>query len=150
MKKQVIMRSIIGIPIGVTISYLITIIISIILGEGTYSAVVPILAEKFGSEISAVVFQTVLSALLGAVFAASSVIWEIEQWSIAKQTAIYFSITAATMLPIAYFTQWMENSLMGFVIYFLMFSFIFVIVWFIQYAIFKHKIKKISIKVKSL
>ncbi len=47
-----------------------------------------------GSEINAVILQTVLSGMIGTVFSASSVIWEIEYWSITKQTTIYFFITS--------------------------------------------------------
>ena len=35
----------------------------------------------------------------------ASVIWEIDSWSLAKQSGIYFSIACVTMLPIAYITN---------------------------------------------
>ena len=58
-----------------------------------------------GNEINAVMLQAVLSGLLGTGFAASSVIWEIDTWSMVKQTGIYFSIISAVMLLNAAFTQ---------------------------------------------
>ena len=100
----------------------VSIIISISLGQGAYSPYTPELAKVMGSEINAVIFQTVLSGLLGATFAVSSLIWEMDKWSIAKQTAIYFLITSLVMMPIAYFANWMEHSFVGFLIYFGIFT----------------------------
>jgi predicted MFS family arabinose efflux permease len=109
---------------------------------------VPSLIDTMGSEISAVVLQTVLCGLLGSVFAASSVIWEMDDWSIAKQTGIYFLILTVVMMPIAYFTNWMEHSIIGFIIYFGIFVGIFIVVWLVQYLIWKKKVNKLNTKYK--
>ncbi len=147
MRKQAFLRGLLGFPLGIAIDYLITIIISLGWGQGRYSPCVPSLIETMGSEIGAVVLQAGLSGLLGASFAAASVIWEIETWSIARQTGIYFFITSLTMLPIAYFTEWMEHTVIGFLFYFGIFVAIFVVVWIIQYWFWKQKIKKINTKI---
>ena len=142
MKKQIILRSILGFPIGITIGYLITVFISLKWGNGYYISCVPKLISIMGNEINAVILQTILCGLLGIGFAASSIIWKIENWSIVKQTAIYFSIVSLIMLPIAYFTYWMEHSISGFLQYFGIFVLIFIIVWIIQFSIGKRNIKK--------
>lgn len=147
MKKQVILRGLIGVPIGITIGYLITIFISLALGKGYYSPCVPALTQQIGNEIGAVIVQTMLCAVLGAVFGSASVIWEMDTWSILKQTGVYFSMIALTMLPIAYATHWMEHTIGGFLLYFGIFVTIFIVVWMIQYAIWKYRVKKIAEKV---
>ena len=116
--------------------------------RGDYSPCVPELVEAMGSEIYAVILQTILCGLLGSSFAASSVIWEIDHWSILKQSAIYFLIASAVMMPVAYLTNWMDHSLIGFAGYFGVFFVIFIAVWVIQYAIWKNKIKKMNAKLK--
>ncbi len=146
MKKQAFLRGLLGFPLGIALGYVITIIISLIWANGYYSACVPVLVEQMGSEIAAVILQAVLCGLLGAGFAAASIIWEIENWSIAKQTGIYFLITACLMLPIAYFTNWMEHSFIGFLSYFGIFVGIFVATWVTQYILWKKKIKKLNEK----
>lgn len=146
MMKKILLRGSLGMLIGVSIGYLITIVLSLCWGHGYYSACVPQLIDIMGSEISAVILQTVLCALLGAAFAASSVIWEIESWSIFKQSGLYFLITSVVMMPIAYLLYWMEHSIIGFVKYFGIFTFIFIIVWLIQYLMMKINIKKINEK----
>ncbi len=148
MKKQVIMRGLLGLPLGIAIGYIITIIVSLGWGQGYYSPCEPSLVNTVGSEIGAVVLQTLLCALLGAGFAAASVIWEMETWGIAKQTGIYFLITSIIMLPIAYFAQWMEHSIKGFFIYFGIFCALFIVAWLVQYFFWKRKIKSINAKIE--
>ncbi len=147
MKKQVILRALLGFPIGIAIGYIITIIISLIFAQGYYSPCVPDLVETMGSEIGAVILQSILCGLLGSSFAATSVIWEIDKLSIAKQTGVYFLINSVVMMPIAYFTNWMEHSLVGFIMYFSIFIAIFFVVWIVQYFIWKDKIRKMNLKI---
>lgn len=144
MKKKIFLRSLSGFPLGVTIGYFITIIISFIWAGGYYSPCVPELVDVMGNEINAVMLQAVLCGVLGMGFGGSSVIWEIEEWGIAKQTGIYFLIVALVMMPIAYVTFWMEHSMKGALSYFGIFAVIFVIVWIIQYTIVRHTINKMN------
>ena len=148
MKKKVFFRSLLGFHLGISIGYIISIIISICFGQGYYSPCAPGIIDATGSEINAVILQTILSGLVGSAFAGSSVIWEMDNWSIAKQTSIYFLITSIVMMPIAYLMNWMDHSIMGFVSYFGIFIIIFIIIWVIQYFILKSKIKKINSKLK--
>lgn len=144
MKKQAFFRGLIGVPIGITIGYLITIFISLGWGNGYYSPCVPSLEEQMGSEINAVILQTVLCGILGAVFGAISIIWELDSWSIVKQTGIYFLIGSISMMPIAYINHWMEHSIGGFLSYFWIFIVIFIVAWIIQYIVWRQRIKKIN------
>lgn len=144
MKKKIILRMGLGFPIGITIGYFITILISLCWADGYYAPCVPELISIMGNEINAVILQAFLCGILGMGFAASSVIWEIEHWSIVKQTGIYFLIVSVIMMPIAYFTYWMEHSLAGFLSYFGIFALIFVIIWMIQFFVGKHNVKKMN------
>lgn len=146
MKKKIIMRSLLGFPIGIAIGYFITILISLVWADGSYSPCVPELISVMGNEINAVILQMILCGILGTGFAASSVIWEIDNWSIVKQTGIYFSIISLIMLPIAYSAYWMEHSAAGFLIYFGIFVFIFAIIWITQFFIGRHNVRKMNEK----
>jgi hypothetical protein len=148
MKKKAVLRGLLGFPLGVAIGYTITIIMSLIIGKGSYFPTASELIYEFGREINAVIIQAILCGILGTSFAASSVIWEMEHWSIAQQTGIYFLLISIVMLPIAYFAHWMERSVMGFILYFAIFVAIFIVMWLIQYAIWKNKVKRIDREVK--
>ena len=150
MKKKLLLRGLFGFPVGIAISYVITIIVSAIVGKGIYLAVTPQLVSALGNELNAVILQAVLSGLLGAGFAMASVIWELDHWSIAKQSGVYFVVIAVILLPISYVTHWMEHSVAGFLTYFAIFISIFLITWMIQYFIWKKKVKKINESVKNI
>ena len=121
MKKELFFRVFVGILGGVVISYFITIGISLVIADGNYYPCVPTLVDRFGTQIAAVVVQTILSAVLGAGFALSSFIWQQDNWSLLKQTGIYFLVVTVLMMSIAYFLEWMEHSIFGFIRYFAIF-----------------------------
>lgn len=146
MKKKIIKRSLLGFPLGITMGCLITILISLGWANGYYSPCVPELIEIMGNEINAVILQTILCGILGTGFAAGLVIWEMDNWSIVKQTGIYFSIISVIMLPIAYFAYWMEHTVAGFLSYFGIFALIFIVIWIIQFGTGRYNVRKMNEK----
>lgn len=148
MKKKLIGHGLLGFPLGITIGFVITIIVSVCIGDGSFYPVTPELLNAMDNELSAVVLQTMLCGIMGSGFAMASVIWEIDSWSIAKQTGIYFAIICAVMLPIAYITGWMQHSVAGVLLYIGIFVAIFIVLWIIQYLGWKSKIKKMNDGIK--
>lgn len=144
MRRKIVVRGLLGIPLGICIGYLITVICSVVNGDGTYYPVAPKLIEYCKTEINAVILQTVLCGVLGFACDASTVIWEMDDWSILKQNVIHFLIISCSMLPIAYFTHWMEHTVKGVSIYFGIFIGIYVISWFVQYLSWKRKIQEMN------
>lgn len=144
MKKKILMRGLFGLPTGIAIGFVITLIISICIGNGSFYPVTPELIDATGNELNAVILQTVLCAIMGAGFAAASIIWELDSWSLAKQSGIYFMIISVIMLPIAYFTNWMKHTALGVLSYVAIFVAIFVVVWLSQYLLWKRKIKQMN------
>ncbi len=144
MKKKMIQRGLLGFPLGIAIGFVITVIISICIGDGFFHPVNPELVNKMGSELNAILIQTGLSGIMGTGFAMASVIWEIDSWSLAKQSGIYFSIACVTMFPIAYITNWMKHNAIGILSYVGIFVAIFVITWLVQYFVWKRKVKRMN------
>ncbi len=145
MKKIIIRRGFLGFPIGIAIGFTVALIISaFVIDDGLFHVASPEIIERMGNELNAVIFQTILSGIVGTGFAMASVIWEIDSWSLAKQSGVYFAIACAVMLPIAYFANWMPHSTAGVLQYVGIFVAIFIIVWLIQYFVWKSKIKKMN------
>lgn len=144
MKKKILTRGLIGFPIGIAIGFVITIIISMCIGKGAFYPVSPELTETMGSELNAVILQTALCGIMGSGFAMASVIWELDSWSLIKQSGIYFLIISLILLPIAYISNWMDHSVAGVISYAGIFFASFVVVWLIQYFVWKSKIKKMN------
>lgn len=146
MKKKILLRGMLGFPLGIAIGYLITIITSLIWAEGYYSPCMPALTDMMGSEIHAVMLQAFLCGILGTGFAAGSVIWELEEWGIIRQTGTYFLLTSIIMMPIAYITHWMEHSLGGVLAYFGVFTVIFLFYWIVLYAAGRRNVRQMNEK----
>lgn len=148
MKKLILLRSINGFFIGIAIGNILSIIFSLIFANGYYSLSLPQFVDKVGTQINAVVIQTVLHGIIGAVFSGASTIWECEKWGLLKQTISYFTICFTVMMPIAYYLEWFNDDLKTIVIFIAMFIFIFLIIWIVIFIYIGIKIKKINKKIK--
>ena len=148
MKKKILMRGLFGLPTGIAIGFVITLIISICIGNVSFYPVTPELIDAAGNELNAVILQTVLCAIMGAGFAAASIIWELDSWSLAKQSGFYFAIACVIMFPISYFANWMPHSTGGILSYVGIFVAIFLAAWVAQYFVWKRKIKKMNEGIK--
>lgn len=146
MKKKILLRCLLGAPLGLAISVIITIVISLITNDGSYYAVVPELINDCGSEINAVVLQAVLSLIYGAAWGGASVIWEMESWNILKQTLVHLMICSLATFPIAYFARWMPHETGGVILYFAIFFAVYLAIWLAQYSGMKKRITQINKK----
>lgn len=146
MKKKILSRSLVGAPIGLTICTLITIIFSLIYGNGEYFPTPHELIAACGSELKAVLLQTVFGMIYGAVWGGASVIWEMENWSLMKMTLCHLAVCSIASFPIAWILQWMPHSLLGAGIFFGIFFAIYAAIWCFQYAVSKRQIEQINSK----
>lgn len=144
MKRKLISRGVLGVPLGIAIGFVITIIISACVGDGSFYPVTRELMETMGNELNAVILQTILCGIMGACFAMASVIWEMDAWSLAKQSGIYFFVACIVMLPIAYVTNWMKHSVVGILSYVGIFLASFLVVWLMQYCAWKSRIREMN------
>lgn len=134
MKKRIIARTVLGIPIGIAIGNIITVIISLIFGGGSYIVCTEEFIALVGNESAAAAVQTLLCGLMGAGFAAASLIWEADSLSLLKQTVICFLIYSAIMFPIAFLANWMEHSVIGAAVYMGEFAAIFAVIWLVRFS----------------
>lgn len=149
MKKKIFTRALIGAPIGLTISTLITVIFSMIYGAGTYFAVPHDLVSACGSEINAVMLQTVFALLYGAMWGGASVIWEMEDWSLLKMTVTHLAVCSVTSFPIAYFMQWMPHNIPGALGFFGLFFVIYAVIWLSQYCVIKRQVSQMNCRLQN-
>lgn len=100
------------------------------------------------SELNAVMLQTALCGLMGSGFAMAAVIWDMDAWSLARQTGTYFTVACLLMLPIAYVANWMQHTVRGVLVYVGVFVGIFLIAWLIQLLVWKHRVRKINERIR--
>ncbi len=144
--KKALSRGALGIPIGITIGYGITVVMDLAFGGGEFSPVVPAMAEAFGTESAAVAVQFGLLCVMGFVFGFASCAWEVENWSLLKQTVIHFcSITPTAMLA-AGICRWAEYTPGGLWGYFAIFVAIYVLIFIIEMLAAREKVKRANQK----
>lgn len=146
--KKTWVRSLLGAFVGVSISTIIAIVVSWILGDGNYYAVHPQLTQDMGSELAAVMAQTGVSLLYGAVWGGASVIWEREDWGITRQTVTHLVLCSLATFPAAYLMRWMGRDVLGVVSYFAIFLAIYAVVWLSQYLLTKKRIEEMNLRLQ--
>lgn len=144
MKRMVWIRCLLGAGLGISISTVIAIVVSAMLGDGNYYAVHPQLIQDAGSELTAVVLQTVVSVLYGAAWGGASVIWEREDWGLTRQTVTHLLIVSLSTLPVAYLMRWMDRNVLGILGYFGIFLMIYGVVWMFLYLGTKRRVEKLN------
>jgi hypothetical protein len=142
--KKALLRGILGIPIGIFIMSLIALIISLCIGK--LSFVSPSFLGSH-SELESYTVQFILCSIVGFVCAASSAFFQIEKWSITKQTLMHFLALTIVYIPTAIYLGWVKFRLLDIVFYVLIFVAIYVVIWIIQYSAMKSKVKKLNGKI---
>ncbi len=151
MKKKILFRSLMGAPIGVTISLIITIIFSLCLGHGEYFPAPHELIDWCGgNETTAVIVQMICSLLVGAIGGGASVIWEIEKWSLLKQTLVHLAVIALPFFGISYVMNWLPHYLYGALGYVGGFIAGYAIMWCSIFFSIKAKIKKMNKQLREM
>lgn len=154
MKKKIILRSLVGAPVGLAVSTMFTIAVSAVIsfytGEGSYYPVVPELIADCGNELNAVVLQAVSALVYGAAWGGASVIWEMEEWSILRQTVVHLIICSVATFPTAWFMRWMRHDAAGIAGYFSIFFLIYLCIWLSQYFTVKKKLRRINERMREL
>lgn len=144
MRKNVLKGILSSFMMGISIGYVITVISSLLFGNGAYIPCNQVLYDMIDSEIGAVTVQTLVCGSVGTLFYLVSFIWNMDNISIAKQTFLYYVMCIVIMFPAAYLMHWAEHSFLGFLIFFVLFTVFFFIVWIVQYVFAKSNIEKIN------
>ena len=149
MLKKILLRSAVSAPASIVTNQLITIIISIAIGDGRYFPVAPAFAALFESELAPVIVQMLLIGLIGAVFAGSSVIFEIDSWSFLRQGVIHLAITSAVFIPVALIC-WRPVNPAGIIALTGSLVFVYGCTWLSKYLVWRHSIRKLNARIQSV
>lgn len=146
MMKKIFEKALKAIPLCITINYLIVIFISLRVGNGNFYPVSPNTVAIVGSEMKAVLIQLLIVFVLAITYGGGSVIWEIEEWSILKQTLTFYLLNVVPTMAIMYFSD-MQTFNAGLLLRaFISYTVIFVFIWFANYMFYRAKINKINEK----
>lgn len=147
MLKKIFYRAAISAPIATVVHQIITIIVSIARGDGRYFPIAPAFASLFSNDITPIVVQLILVGLIGATFAGSSVLFDIESWSFLKQGFWHLAITSVVLIPVCLLCWRPVNftSAMALVISWL---FVYGCTWLSQYFTWRCRIRKLNARIQ--
>ena len=144
MLKEIIKRALLGFMIGVFVGETILIFESFLAGNGNFYPVSAYLTANTNSEISAVIIQYLITGILGLTFSTGSIIFELDNWSLLKQTIVHFAATSVIMYFAGFFCGWFPHTTSSTIIWFVMFIVIYIIFWTSFYCYFKKKTREIN------
>ncbi len=149
MLKKMLSRALVSAPICMLINQIVGICVSLSIGDKRYSPVLPAFAARFPSDTTAVIVQLLLIGLVGAVFAACSVIFEVERWSFLKQGLVHLAITLSVTIPVCLFCWWPQNP-GGLWILVGSWLFCYAATWLSQYLLFRRRVRALDAKIKAV
>ncbi|MDU1642514.1 DUF3021 domain-containing protein [Peptoniphilus harei] len=147
--KKIISPMIKGLLICEFVLLVISLVMSYLFTDGDFSIANPMLIENSKSVFSANFLSICLVGLLGLVFGFASVVWEEEKLSILARTILHFLLTGLTMIFVGYKLYWFQKSFLSLAIFLAIYFLIYLVIWFIEYAIYKRDIASLNAKIKN-
>ena len=144
MLKKFIKRAILGFMIGIFIGQTILIIESLMVGDGNFYAVSAYLVEHTKTRIAAVIIQYLITGIIGMTFASTTIIFELDKWSLLAQTALHFIITSIVMFFSGFFCGWFPHTAVSTIIWFGVFIVTYIIIWISFMLYYRKKTKEIN------
>jgi hypothetical protein len=143
------LRVLIGFPVGVMISTIFALVNSFVVGDGMFHPVAPAMLEWASSGLAATFWQFILSGILGSICAGTSIIFEIDGWSLTKQTVVHFFALVVPLVSIAILCGWTGSfGFWGITFYLLSALLIYFVIWVASYQYWKNWIRKANAQLK--
>jgi len=131
------------------IGFLIGMILGNLIAWMTGSIVSSALVERIGSRTGAILIQTLVSGLYGAATVSGMLLYEVEDWSLAKATIVHYLIVAVLYVPMALFLGWARNMTDILIVEgFQMIAFF--LIWLIMCQRYKAEVKKLNELIKHI
>ena len=142
--NKILKRAILGFIYGVFIGQTILILESLIAGDGNFYSVSTYLVNHTSTRLAAVIAQYFITGIIGLSFAASTVIFEMDRWSILGQTALHFVINSIVMYAAGFLCGWFPHTVASTLIWFGVFIVVYLIFWFAFTMYYKKKTQEIN------
>ena len=140
MWKKALARGAVSYCVSTTIGVL-TALVTLL--NGAETVCVPTFVERMGSESAALLLQPLLIGLIGFAFGAGSALFQIERWSLLKQGAAHFSITATVWIGVELicFSPITPPVVISFTV---SAAATYAITWGIQYFVWRAQVRKLN------
>lgn len=139
MIRKTLKRAGLGFLIGTNMGNIIAFIS--VLGRGPIVSAELIVSA--GSESAAMLVQTLLSGVLGAVAFAGMSFYDIEEWGMLKTMVVHFALIVAAFIPTALCLGW-GSSAKEIIVMILMEAAAYMVIWVIMNERYKAEVRKLN------
>lgn len=143
MLKRTLQLAFTGFILGMAIGNIIAIVSSYAAG-GEVLAFSPELLEKTGSAASALLLQTFLSGLMGAVSFGGVILYEIDRLPLPAVSIIHCAMILAVYFPIAFSLYWLEPTPRDIGTMGLIMISAYAVIWLIMYAHYRMEVREMN------
>jgi len=131
--------------IGITFGYLIALLFSTLFQADYLFPSAPRFVSHFSSPLLATQISTLLWILIGEVWTFSSWLFEIERWSITKQTIMHCLCSYVGMTPLAILCGWFPLNFFWLTAYTGIYILIYAVIWTIEMYFARRNISQLNI-----
>jgi hypothetical protein len=112
----------------------------------TYALVSEALVARIGSETAAIIVQTVMSGIYGAIAMGGVSFYEIEEWSLLRTAFTHYALCMISFIPIALLLGWIrpEAFLLDYSYSAAGQTVTYVIIFMIMYIRYRHEVKELN------
>ena len=145
MKSKIMKLALIGFVLGMLIGNLI----SFLSHDKSVTPLVivsPALIQRTGSVKAAMIVNTLLSGILGAVCMAGTIFHDPEEfdWGMTKAAVLHFLLILAVNIPIALYCGWLKPSFLNMLIWVSVMALAYFIVWLIMYFRYRKETEELN------
>lgn len=142
--KKYVLRGLIGMCISLAAGQLICLVVSLAIHNGTWYGYWPIMERQYGSQLAAMLIQTLCNAVLGFIFGFITAIWDKDRWSLTRQTITHFVLVTTVCVLSGYLCFWYPHRLSGVLIALAEYIIIYVIIWICIYTNYRRSVNQIN------
>ena len=145
MKSKIMKLALIGFVLGMLIGNLI----SFLSHDKSVTPLVivsPVLIQRTGSVKAAMIVNTLLSGILGAVCMAGTIFHDPEEfdWGMTKAAVLHFLLILAVNIPIALYCGWLKPGFLNMLIWVSVMALAYFIVWLIMYFRYRKETEELN------
>ena len=134
--KAFFVRGAVGMLIGLSIGYTVILFITVTQGELVMTS-------------KTIAFNYVMAVIVGFYMAGVSVVYDVEEWSILRQTVTH-GILLLPYIPVAFVIGWAPPGLGGRILFVLMYIGVYAVIWMSFKAYWKKRIRELNLELARL
>ena len=143
-RNNILKLSVMGFIIGMAVGNLIAILTGFLSSQEQILIFSETLLRRTGSEAGALLAQTLVSGIYGAVCMGGVCVYEIEEWPLLRATLTHYVLIVVCFVPTAVWAGWIRLALPDCAISLSCQTIAYFIIWLIMYARYQAEVRELN------